>query len=851
LKSIKEKLFTPLKRTDDVLAYWRERILFAFLACGLALTPVMLPPTIVLIVKERLWPLAVVNAAALGAALFLLISRRLTYRFRAGGVLLIMYAVSLAVMTNTGLVSGGPAWLFCFSVVAGLLFGLKAACLAVALNLLTLVVLGSLALYGTIGADLPFFSTTGRAVAALVNYILLNTATAVSAAVMVKGLESAGRRQKESTDRLLREIEERQRAEQQYQTLFSKMLNAFALHEIIVDAKGRPVDYRFLAVNPAFEQLTGLKSADLVGNTVLQAMPDTEAYWIEAYGRVAITGEPVYFDNYAGVLDRHLEVTAFRTEPNRFACIFTDVTQRKRAEEALRTSENLLSSIFRAAPTGIGVVSERRLLALNDRICEMTGYSQMELIGQSSRILYSSDADFEHVGREKYRQIREYGTGTVETRWRCKDGKTIDILMSSTPINPQDLVAGVTFTAFDITERKRAEAEKARLQDQLLQAQKMESVGRLAGGVAHDFNNMLNVIIGHADMALEEVDPGHPLHADLTEILKAARRSADLTRQLLAFARKQTISPKILDLNETVFSMLKMLQRLIGENIELLWKPGAELWPVKMDPTQIDQILANLTVNARDAIDGVGRLTIHTANSVIDGRRCADNADCLPGAYVLLAVSDTGCGMAPEVREHLFEPFFTTKEIGKGTGLGLATVYGIVKQNNGFIDVTSAPGHGTTVEIFMPRTEERAAVRFSDMELEPAHGTETVLLVEDEEAILKLGLTILQRYGYTVIAAQTPGEALSLAQQHQAPIHLLLTDVIMPQMNGKELRDRIATLRPEIKALFMSGYSADLIAHHGIIEEGIQFLQKPISVKALAAKVREVLDTSPTAPLSK
>ncbi len=842
MRSIKEKLFTPLKPTEDALLYWRQRILFAFLACGLAFAPLMLPPTIVLIIKERLWSLAAVNTAALAAAVYLLFSRNLSYRWRARGLLLLMYVVSLAVMTNVGIVSGGPAWLFCFSVLSGLLLGLRAACFALGLNLATLLVLGLLVRGGILQGIPTVIQTDALAVSALLNFILLNTATAISAAVLVKGLESASREQQASSERLLREIEERQKAQQKYQTLFSKMLNAFALHEIILDAQGRPSDYRFLAVNPAFEQLTGLKAENLVGHTVLEVMPATEAYWIETYGRVVLSGEPVYFDNYARVLDRHLEVTAFRSGPNQFACIVTDVTERKRAEEALRASENLLSSIFRAAPTGIGVVRDRCLLAVNDRICEMTGYTQSELIGQSSRKLYPSDADFEYVGIEKYRQIREFGTGTVETRWRGKDGRIIDILMSSTPINPMDLAAGVTFTTFDITERKRAESEKTRLQDQLLQAQKMESVGRLAGGVAHDFNNMLNVIIGHADMALEEVDSEHPVYADLNEIRKAAKRSADLTRQLLAFARKQTIRPKVLDLNETVFSMLKMLQRIIGENIELLWKPGADLWPVKMDPTQIDQILANLSVNARDAIEGVGTLTIHTSNVVVDECRSRTNADCQPGEYVLLSVGDTGCGIAEEVREHLFEPFFTTKAVGKGTGLGLATVYGIVKQNNGFIDVTSTVGHGTTVLIHLPRTDEQLPSRISDIENEPAHGTETVLLVEDEDAILMLGQTVLKRYGYTVLASRTPVEALSMAQQYPGAIDLLMTDVVMPQMNGKELRDRIAALRPEIRALFMSGYSADLIANHGIIDENIQFLQKPFSVKAMAAKVREVLD---------
>jgi signal transduction histidine kinase/ActR/RegA family two-component response regulator len=392
-------------------------------------------------------------------------------------------------------------------------------------------------------------------------------------------------------------------------------------------------------------------------------------------------------------------------------------------------------------------------------------------------------------------------------------------------------------------EHKRADKEKEKLQAQLTQAQKVESVGRLAGGVAHDFNNMLQAILGNTSLALEELPPASPLRENLEEVQKSAQRSADLTRQLLAFARKQTVAPKVIDINDTIEAMLKMLRRLIGEDIDLAWLPGKELWLVNVDPSQVDQILANLCVNARDAIAGVGKLTIETANAVLDEEYCAGYADSTPGEYVLLAVSDNGCGMDAETRSHLFEPFFTTKEMGKGTGLGLATVYGAVKQNRGHINLYSEPGLGTTFKIYLPR---HAAKAVPPAEAGPAQasarGSETILLVEDEPAILHIATKMLERLRYRVLAAGTPGEAIRLAKEHRGRIDLLMTDVVMPEMNGRDLAKNIQSLYPDIRLLFMSGYTANVIALQGVLDPGVHFLQKPFSLEQLMAKLREALD---------
>ncbi len=391
--------------------------------------------------------------------------------------------------------------------------------------------------------------------------------------------------------------------------------------------------------------------------------------------------------------------------------------------------------------------------------------------------------------------------------------------------------------------RKRAEMERESLQIQLSQAQKMESVGRLAGGVAHDFNNMLHVILGTAELASEKAGANPALQADLEEIRSVAQRSADLTRQLLAFARKQTIAPRVLDLNETIEGSLKMLLRLIGENVKLIWSPEASLWAIKIDPSQIDQLIANLCLNARDAIAGNGTIALSTGSVVVDEADCIGHEGAVPGDYVRLSITDDGCGMDEETRQHIFEPFFTTKGVGEGTGLGLATVYGIVVQNGGIIDVLSQKGRGTTFLIYLPRHRSKADLQpGTDKAQSMARGHETILLVEDEPSTLQMTCRMLERHGYNVLPAASPGEAIELAQQHSGEIHLLMTDVVMPEMNGRDLARTLLGLYPDVKRLFMSGYTADIIAHHGVLDEGVRFIQKPFAMKDLAAKVREALD---------
>ncbi len=774
----------------------------------------------------------------------------------------------------------------------------------------------------------------------------------------------------------LQDLTDQRRLESQYQQL-ADIINRSQDFIGVADLESEA-----LYVNPAGQAMVGLAGEAAVKQTRIedyffpedlpfvrnQILPTVlnEGRWAGEFRfRHFQTGEPV-----------HVLYDLFRTidpesgQTSNFSTISRDISERKRSEQALRESEQRMQSVFRSAPVGIGVVVKRVFTQVNQRLCAMTGYQEAELVGQSSRMLYPSDEDYDFVGREKYVQIQSHGTGTVETHWRRKDGVIIDVLLSSTPIDLEDWGKEVTFTALDITARKQAEAalresearfsisfksspaplvlseidtglfldvndrwvemlefsadeqlgqtsqtvgiwedpaerdrlvrklrqegqlrdepirfktktgriiialwsaevinlsgkeamlsmisditqlrqseaERTRLSEQLSQAQKMESIGRLAGGVAHDFNNMLSVILGHAELALGELPAEHPLRGDLEEIQKAAQRSADLTRQLLAFARKQTVAPRMLDLNETVAAMLKMLGRLIGEDIELLWHPGRSMKPVLVDPAQIDQLLANLCVNARDAIGrGVGRVIIETDMTLLNQDDGAQHAGFIPGEYAVLSVSDNGCGIDPETRPHIFEPFFTTKGIGAGTGLGLATAFGIVSQNKGLINVYSEPGRGSTFRIYLPAhpagssepTPEPATA------IPTARGCETVLLVEDEPAIQEITTMMLERLGYRVICAGRPSEALRLAGTHADEIDLLFTDVVMPEMNGRDLAHELLGKFPNQKALFMSGYTADVIAHQGVLDPGVRFIQKPFSIKDLACKIREVLD---------
>ena len=516
-----------------------------------------------------------------------------------------------------------------------------------------------------------------------------------------------------------------------------------------------------------------------------------------------------------------------------------DITERKRTETEIKNAILFNNNIIDSAQEGIMVYDcELRYQLFNPFMEKLTGFNASDVVGKTPSDLFPFLEESGVVGDlKKVLSGEKVEPKEFQDQIR-KTGRSGWVVQTNAPLmDSKGKIIGVLGIVRDITEQKRTS-------EQLHQAQKMESIGSLAGGVAHDFNNKLSVILGHAYLALTELPENHPIRENLEEIRKAADQSADLTRQLLAFARKQTIAPKVLDLNETVTGMLKMLNRLIGEDIHLTWQPAPDLWLLKFDPSQVDQILANLCVNARDSIFKDGKITIETGNSIIDEGYCAKHSDILPGEYVRLVVSDNGCGMDKETLNRIFEPFFTTKEAGKGTGLGLATVFGIVKQNNGFINVYSEPGIGTTFTIYLPRYAGKTgmALREGMAKIAPL-GQETILLVEDELAILNMASKILTKQGYSVLQANTPAEAIRLVKEQGGMIDLLITDVIMPGMNGKDLAHNLQSMNPRLKYLYMSGYTADAIAQQGVLDEGVYFIQKPFSLPDLATKVREVLDS--------
>ena len=520
---------------------------------------------------------------------------------------------------------------------------------------------------------------------------------------------------------------------------------------------------------------------------------------------------------------------------------------RKDAETALSESEVRYRRLAESGIIGITIVDVAgNILDANDAYLKMLGYSREELLHGSLRWSDLTPPEFLHLSTRATQQLESSGVATPwETETLRKDGSRVPVLVGAAMLEYPKCIA----FAADLTDRKHAESGRVQAEEaldqserQLRQVQKMDAVGRLAGGVAHDFNNVLSVILGYAEQLLDDLGPTEPMRADVDEIHKAATRAAGLTRQLLLFSRQQVIEPKVIDLNETLASMSEMLRRMLGEDVELATVMSKASARVKADPTYIEQVILNLVVNARDAMPTGGKLTIELQELVLDGSYAQGHLPAAAGPYVMLAVTDTGSGMDQETQGRIFEPFFTTKEVGKGTGLGLSTVFGIVQRSGGTIWVYSEPGKGTTFKIYLPKVDAELEKPRAVSPPTTLRGSETILLVEDEEQVRTVVLTILRRQGYKVVAARSAAEALELCARDSESIDLLLTDVVMPQLSGPELAKRLTALRPQLKVLCMSGYTDDSIVRHGVLASGVAYIQKPITQAGLARKVREVLD---------
>ncbi|HUI57940.1 MAG TPA: PAS domain S-box protein [Bryobacteraceae bacterium] len=611
-------------------------------------------------------------------------------------------------------------------------------------------------------------------------------------------------------------------------------------------------DFQVMTWNRAAERMFGWAAEEVIGAPLPIVPEDRKEYLHQLAARVTagevITGLRGYGQTRDGRrIDISVSAAPLHDLEGRNAGValnLIDITEHAKAEEALQQSESRFRVIFDQAAVGVNLVSlDGRFLRVNRRYCEITGYSEEEVLQRRFRDITHPDDMAEDRERARRLLEGEVDTASVDQRYIRKDGSEVWVHMTSSLLRsasgePLHFLGMVE----DITERKRAEQEKLRLEEQLRHAQRMESLGRLAGGVAHDFNNHLTVITGYCDMLLTRLEPGDPQRAELEEIRAAGDRAAALTLQLLAFSRKQIAEPRPLNLNDVISEGGKMLRRLIGEDIEIVTRLDPAAGMVVADRGQMNQVLMNLVINARDAMPSGGRIVIEMTNVEFAPGAIELPNDAAPGAYVALSLSDTGVGMSPETLQHIFEPFFTTKGAGIGTGLGLSTVYGIVQQSRGWIRASSQPGQGSTFQIYLPRAESDATGTTPiSPEAEVPRGFETILVVEDQEKVRQLALRILKENGYQLLEAADGPAALALSESFPGRIHLLLTDVVMPGMTGRELAARVQNQRPQTRVLFISGYAADVISREGALDAGVAYLPKPFTPAQLSVKVREVL----------
>lgn len=609
------------------------------------------------------------------------------------------------------------------------------------------------------------------------------------------------------------------------------------------DLKGR-----FTFCNPAATEILNYTESELLGKHYLQLIkPECrdeieQFYHKQAMDRLSTTYReiPVVSKEGADVLlGQTVQILSESGHPVGFQAVARDITEHKREEEILRQMEEY-RNLFRLARDPILILdpADGHVLDVNDKACETYGIPRESFIDSClSRVATNQEAL-----RERLQRLLAGGeVNEFETVHVRNDGSSINLLVSPTLIDYHGRKAVFSLNR-DITARKKAEGEREQLEHQLRQSQKLESIGHLAGGVAHDFNNLLTVINGYSEMALNRLETDSPLHKNIEEIKKAGQRAASLTSQLLAFSRKQVLKPKVLDLNSIVADVDKMLRRLIGEDIGLATSLEPNLGQIKADPGQIEQVIMNLAINARDAMPKGGKLTIETRQIYLHEPLVNKHFSIEPGHYITLAVSDTGTGMDKEIQKQIFDPFFTTKEVGRGTGLGLSTVYGIVKQSGGDISVYSEPGQGTTFRVYFPRHDEVLNNQELNQVFADTRGHETILLVEDDDMVRALSQELLEINGYTVLPAANGNQGMQVCREFKGKIDLLITDVVMPEMNGRELAANFALLRPETRILFMSGYTDDAIVRHGVLEEKVMFLQKPFLPDSLARKTREVLD---------
>lgn len=810
-------------------AHWQRSLFSLILRASLILGSVVYVPSMIVAVRRDLYGIVVVDTLALLSIAVLLRWPNVPYRWRAGSYCFILYMLAVGLLLWVGPIS--QIYLFGFSVLTALFLGLRAGLGAAFLSSVTLFTIGSLGLAApgmlvqTYKDDLVIW------VVITLNFTLVNTLLTLAIGVVLTAFNRV----------LDGEVAARQSLERE-RKLLRILLDSLPDLVFTKDREGRYVN-----ANAASLAYVGLDREDqLAGKTNTDFYPPARAEKYHAEDLAVLAGQTVrnreersigpagtpvwYLTMKVPLYDTDGTITGLLG-------ISRDVTDRKEAEaNRLRLLAQLQLQVERMPLAYLLADGEMRYTRWNPTAERMFGFTEAEVLGKHPFEVVVPPQSHALVAGvfEKIKAGSMEAHGESEN---CtKDGRTIICEWYNTPLFDENgAFAGLLSLAQDITERKR-------LEDQLRQAMKMEAVGRLAGGVAHDFNNLLTIITGYSDLLLARPGMDPSVLESVKEIRVAGDRAAALTRQLLGFSRQTMLQPEILDLNLVVEDTGKMLRRLIGEDIRFTTVLDPQLNRVRVDPSQLDQVLMNLAVNARDAMPKGGRLTIETANVHLGDNGAPDRVDCPPGRYAMLAITDTGVGMSPDVRGRVFEPFFTTKEVGKGTGLGLAMVFGIVKQSGGGIAVDSEPGHGSTFRIYLPAVAEPEARKNESAFKLDVRGTERILIVEDEDSVRKLAFTSLKLQGYDVLAARDGKDALRIVEERNGSFDLLLTDVIMPNLSGPELAERMKVLFPRIKVLFMSGYTDGAVVRYENLEDDVCFIQKPYTPLGLARKVREVLD---------
>ena len=647
----------------------------------------------------------------------------------------------------------------------------------------------------------------------------------------------------ESVTRLSESGEAFRKATSDLQLIFKNMINAFVVWESVFDERGNYVSIRFGYFNDAYSRMAKFNLEDVQGRDVFEVWPETDKKWVDVYREVAITGMPRTFEMYHHPTRGTYHCNAYRPtdSPNWVCVIFEDITERKRADEVLRESEAKYRALIETTDTGFVILDvSGNVLDANAEYVRLAGYGTLDEIRGRSVREWTALHDAERNTREVQRCFKEGFIRNLRIDYVDTNRRFTPIEINATVVRTEMGPRIVTLCR-DVSDRLRVEKENSALQSQLLQSQKMESIGGLAGGIAHDFNNILTAIIGYASLLQMDMDKNDPKRMYVDQILASGQKAACLTQSLLAFSRKQVMELKPVDVNRLVREMEKILGRLLTEDIELKIVLSRDEVTVMADSIQLDQVLLNLATNARDAMPKGGKLVIGATEAVLDHDFQRAHGFGEPGEYAVISVTDTGQGMDARTRERVFEPFFTTKETGRGTGLGLSMVYGIIKQHNGYIDVTSEQGVGTVFRIYLPAVKAHVE-RTKQAGRAVRGGKETVLVAEDNDELRKLMKEVLARKGYTVLEARDGEDALRVFEVHREQIDLLVLDVVMPRRNGRDVYEEILKTKPYAKVLFTSGYTGDVVLDKGIRDETVNFISKPLSPEDLLRKVREVLD---------